>query len=60
MSLCEFGVRDGWRVSLAMTAMKLALLPLTVYGLARAMNLPAVETQAITVLAAMPVGPTCT
>jgi hypothetical protein len=56
MSLCEFGVRDGWRVSLAMTAMKLALLPLAVYGLARAMNLPAVETQAITVLAAMPVG----
>jgi predicted permease len=56
MSLCEYGVREGWRVSLAITAMKLALLPLAVYAIARAIDLPAVETQAVTLLAAMPVG----
>ena len=56
MSLQEFGVREGWRESLAMTTLKLAALPLVVYGLARALSLPPVETQAITVLAALPVG----
>lgn len=56
MSLCEFGVREGWRASLAMTAVKLAVLPAAVYSAARLLDLPALETQAITVLAAMPVG----
>jgi len=56
MSLAEYGVREGWRESLAITALKLALQPLAVYGLARLLGLPPVETQAITVLAAMPVG----
>lgn len=56
MSLREYGVRDGWRESLAITAMKLVVQPLAVYGLARVIGLPPLETQAITVLAAMPVG----
>lgn len=56
MSLAEYGVRDGWRTSLAMTAIKLALMPLAVYLVARALDLPPLETQAVTVLAAMPVG----
>ena len=56
MSLCEYGVREGWRESVAITALKLVLQPLAVYALARAIGLSAVETQAITVLAAMPVG----
>ena len=56
MSLHEFGVREGWRESFAMTTLKLAGLPLAVYGLARALDLPPLETQAITVLAALPVG----
>lgn len=56
MSLQEFGVREGWRESLTMTTLKLALLPLVVYGMARALALPPVETQAITVLAGLPVG----
>ena len=56
MSLWEYGVREGWRISLAIAAGKLALLPLAVYGLARLVGLPSLETQAITVLAAMPVG----
>jgi predicted permease len=56
MSLQAFGVREGWRESLAMSAFKLACAPLAVYGLARALALSPVETQAITVLAALPVG----
>lgn len=56
MSLFAFGVREGWRESLAMSAIKLAVVPAVVYGLARALALPPVETQAITVLAALPVG----
>ena len=56
MSLQEFGVREGWRESVAMTTLKLAVLPLVVYGFARALGLPPLETQAITVLAALPVG----
>lgn len=56
MSLCEYGVREGWRVSLAMTALKLVALPAAVWGAARLIGVPPLETQAITVLAAMPVG----
>jgi predicted permease len=56
MSLADYGIREGWRESAAMTALKLVMLPLVVYGLARAIGLPPIETQAITLLAAMPAG----
>jgi predicted permease len=56
MSLQAFGVREGWRESLAMSAFKLVCAPLAVYGFARALSLSPDETQAITVLAALPVG----
>ncbi len=56
MGLAEYGVRDGWRPSLAITAMKLTLLPLTVYGLGRAMDLPLRELRTIVVLASLPIG----
>jgi malonate transporter len=56
MSLSEYGVRNGWRESLAIAALKLVLHPLAVYALARSIGLSPVETQAVTVLAAMPVG----
>lgn len=56
MSLCDYGIREGWRESVAMTTLKLALLPVVVFALSRLLGLPAVETQAITLIAAMPVG----
>jgi len=56
MGLAEYGVRDGWRPSLAITAMKLALLPLTVYVLARTMDLPLRELRTVVVLASLPIG----
>ena len=56
MGLAEYGVRDGWRPSLAISAMKLALLPLTVYVIARALDLPLRELRAVVVLASLPLG----
>lgn len=56
MGLAEHGVRDGWRQSLAMCALKLALMPLMAWLLARALGLGAMETRVVTVLASMSVG----
>ena len=56
MGLAEYGVRGGWRESLAITGLKLVLQPLTVFALARLLDLPPRETQAIVLMAALPVG----
>ncbi|HTS21348.1 MAG TPA: AEC family transporter [Casimicrobiaceae bacterium] len=56
MGLAQFGIREGWRVSAAITVMKLAGQPLVVWLLARALSLPPLETQAIVLLATLPVG----
>jgi len=56
MGLAEFGVRAGWRESAAITALKLVAQPLVVYLLALALALPALETSAVVMLAALPVG----
>lgn len=56
MGLAEFGVREGWQRSAAICAVKLALHPLAVWALARALSLPPLETQAVVMLASLPVG----
>jgi malonate transporter and related proteins len=56
MGLAEYGIREGWRVSAAITALKLAVQPAVVWLLARALSLPPLETKAIVLLAALPVG----
>lgn len=56
MGLAEYGVRAGWRESLAISALKLVMQPLVVFLLAWALSLPRTETQAIVLLAALPVG----
>jgi malonate transporter len=56
MGLSEYGIREGWRESAAIAFLKLALQPLAVFGLARLLALPPLETQAIVMLASMPVG----
>jgi len=56
MGLAEFGVREAWRESAAICVLKLAVQPVAVYALARLLELPPLETQAIVLLAAMPVG----
>jgi predicted permease len=55
MGLAEFRVRDGWRASVAITALKLGIQPLIVFALARLLALPQLETQAIVMLASLPV-----
>jgi predicted permease len=56
MGLAEYGVREGWRPSVALAAMKLAAFPFVVYVFARLLALPVIETQAVVMLAALPVG----
>ena len=56
MGLAEFDIRSGWRESAAIAVLKMLAQPLAVYGLARALALPQVETAAVVLLAALPVG----
>jgi predicted permease len=56
MGLAEYGIRQGWRASAAITVLKLAVQPAVVWLLARALSLPPLETNAIVLLAALPVG----
>jgi predicted permease len=56
MGLAEYGIRADWRASVALAALKLAVLPLVVFGIARALALPLRETQAVVMMASLPVG----
>lgn len=56
MGLAEFGVREGWRQSAAISALKLVAHPLAVWLLARALDLPETETRAVVLLASLSVG----
>ena len=56
MGLAEYGVRQGWRPSTAIAALKLSAMPLVVYLIARALALPLRETQAVVMMASLPVG----
>jgi predicted permease len=56
MGLAQYGVRSGWRIATGITAMKLFGQPLAVWAIAWAVGLPPLETQAVVLLAALPVG----
>jgi malonate transporter len=56
LGLAEHRIRAGWRTSAAICVLKLAVQPLLVFLLARALSLPARETQAMVLLASLPVG----
>jgi malonate transporter len=56
MGLAAYRIREGWRVSVTITLLKLALQPAVVWFLAWALALPPLETQAIVMLASLPVG----
>ena len=56
MGLSEYGIRTGWRQSLAIAVLKLAVTPFVVYLLARALALPPVESVVVVVMASLPVG----
>lgn len=56
MGLAEFGIRSEWRESAAIAALKMLGQPIAVYALAYALALPPLETAAVVLLAALPVG----
>ena len=56
MGLAEYRIRDGLAQSAAICAIKLAVQPLVVWLLARALGLPPLETQVVTLLASLAMG----
>ena len=56
MGLAEYGVRAGWQTGAAMTTVKLVVQPLVIWGFARALGLPLIETQAIVLLGSLAAG----
>jgi malonate transporter and related proteins len=56
MGLAEYRIREGWRESAAICAVKLVAQPLTVFAIARWLMLGQLETQVVVMLAALPVG----
>ena len=56
MGLAEYRIGEGWRISAAISSLKLVVQPAIVFLLARALALPPLETQAIVMLASLPVG----
>lgn len=56
MSLVHYGIRTGWRISLAITFIKLLVQPFAVWLLARLLNLPAMETQVVVLLGSVALG----
>jgi predicted permease len=56
MGLAEYSVLDGIGISAAISAIKLIVQPLVVWGLAWLLGLPKLETQAVVLLASMAIG----
>ena len=56
MGLSEYDTRSGWRQSLTICVLKLALQPLVVWLLARLIGLPPLETRVAVLLGSLPVG----
>nr|WP_246505453.1 AEC family transporter [Coralloluteibacterium stylophorae] len=56
MGLAEYGIGAQWRLSGAIAALKLVVLPLVVWGLAWAIALPPLETRVVVLLGSMASG----
>ena len=56
MGLAEYGIGEGMVPSIVLSLLKLVAAPLVVYAIARALSLPTIETQAVVMLASLPVG----
>lgn len=56
MSLAEYRLRDDWRLSAAITVLKLVVQPLMVWGLCRLLDLPPLETRVAVLLGSVGVG----
>ena len=56
MGLAEYGVRAGWQQGLGITVLKLVVQPLVIWSMARLLELPPLETQAVVLLGSLAVG----
>lgn len=56
MGLAQYGVRGGWQISLSIVSIKLLILPIVIWLLARMLKLPTIETQAIVLLGSVALG----
>jgi malonate transporter len=56
LSISEYGIRSGWRESIAICVLKLLVQPLVVLGLALALDLPPIERQVVVLIASLSVG----
>jgi predicted permease len=56
MGLSEYGVRAGWRQSVAIAVLKLVIAPLAVYLIAHGLALPRLEMVTVVVMSSLPVG----
>jgi hypothetical protein len=56
MGLAEYGVRDGWGISVSVCAVKLIVLPLIVWWFAWLLALPPMETRVVVLLSSMAIG----
>jgi predicted permease len=56
IGLAHYSVRAAWRQSVAISTMKLVVLPLIVWGIATALHLPEIEARAVVLLASMSIG----
>ncbi len=56
MGLAEYGIGNGLRLSLAVSVIKLAILPFVVWCLAWMLGIPRMETQVVVLLSSMSVG----
>lgn len=59
MGLAEYKIREGLKVSSLICVLKLAILPLVIYGIARLLNLPTLETYVVVLLGSMSIAINC-
>jgi len=56
MGLVEYGISQGWKISVTVSLLKLIVQPLVVWGLARMLGLPAMETRVVVLLSSICIG----
>jgi len=56
LSLAGYRMREQWQATLSMTALKLLLQPLVVWLIARALDLPEMETRTVVLLGSIAIG----
>jgi predicted permease len=56
MGLAEYGIKQGWQQSVAITILKLVVQPLVVWLIAYLIGLPRMETRTVVLLASISTG----